>query len=278
MERKKTSSPYSRRRGQMSQMPLVRRRRKLWRSVKSSTKKRYKFLKIRKRRYYHTQITLGSGLKYRKRRTKQLKYRYVKKLYNKYPSQATHKPVPENPVVPLSVLPTPNDLRGNPSVPIPPHPPQFLAPEGTRSEVAVEVTQATPTVTQAAQASSTVTQAAPVAAQASPAVSPVSTQEVEALSGTISILPEEKKINQSTAVAQNILEQAVADSQIRDSVIEADIVPDPVFVNLLSLGRESDLHFSPDINRAEEDESVGTILKDETIALLAQQVQGPKDI
>ncbi|MNJ69995.1 hypothetical protein D3C77_664070 [compost metagenome] len=94
----------------------------------------------------------------------------------------------------------------------------------------------------------------------------------------MAVLPEEKKINPSTAVAQNIPEQAVADSQIRDSVIEADIVPDPVFINLLSLGRESDLHFSPDINRAEEDESVGTILKDETIALLAQQVQGPKDI
>lgn len=241
MENRKTSSPYTRRKGQLSQTPLVRRRRKLWRSVKSSkvVKKRYKLSRIRKR-YYRTQVTPGSWGKYRKRRSKQIKYRYVrKKFYYKRPSQGDYKPALLHPLVPLSVLPSPNDHIA----PVLPNPPQFFPPEGTSIEVA-------------------------------PVVTPVLTSEVEVLAETIKPLPDDIQANDSTATVDSSIEQSIVDGQIRASVIEADVVPDPVFINVLSLDREGDYHFSPEIKRAEEDESVGSILKDDTIALLAQQVQG----
>lgn len=234
MEKRKTSSP-SRRKGRWSQIPFVRRRRKLWRSVKpsKSVKKRYTIVRIRKRR------------------TKQLKYRYVRKrLYYKYPSQLPHRPVPEPPAVPQSVLPVPDALRGQPAVSVP-VPPPFI-PTGTgspeRSDVAVAV------------------ETAQVLPEVMPAITPEAGASSEDIQG-----------NQATAATENISEQSVADNPIRNAVIEADVVPDVVFINLLATSKDSDLQLNPEINRAEDDESVGTIVNDETIALMAQQVQGSTD-
>ncbi|MNP80495.1 hypothetical protein D3C76_1786120 [compost metagenome] len=74
----------------------------------------------------------------------------------------------------------------------------------------------------------------------------------------------------------SLSEQIAADSRIRDSIMGAVVVPDPAFANLLSLGADHDQQLNPDIGRLDADESVGTIVSADTLALLAQQVRNPE--
>lgn len=197
-------------------------------------RKRYKVVK-RKKRHYRTEVVPDSRLKCRKRRTKQIKYRYIrKKLYYKHPSRPPRNPEQEVPVVtPLPVRPNPNDFVTNFLIPNPhpiPQPPEETSvPEQCNHLIGGKA---------------------------------------------IEVLPEAIQDIIPTAVPASLSQQAAADARIRDSVIGADIVPDPAFSNLLALGAESDHLLSPDINRLEKDESVGTIVSAETIALLAQEVKG----
>ncbi|MNI78676.1 hypothetical protein D3C73_1350700 [compost metagenome] len=58
----------------------------------------------------------------------------------------------------------------------------------------------------------------------------------------------------------------------------AEITPDSAFSNLLALEADSDHQLNPDMKRLKVDESVGTIVNADTIALLAQQVRNSEDV
>lgn len=218
------------------------------RSTRSSrnskpVKKRYKVVK-RKRKHNQVRIAPGSKLKSRRRRTKQIKYKYLRrKLYYKHPAQRPSNPVQELPIAaPAPVHPNPGDLMSNLLAPDIRHTPQPLSPD----EICV----------------------------------PDHPGHHFHGGAPIAVVPESVQDHIPAAVipAENLYEQAAADSKLRDSIMGAEITPDSAFSNLLALEADSDHQLNPDMKRLKVDESVGTIVNADTIALLAQQVRNPEDV
>ncbi|MNI22283.1 hypothetical protein D3C73_758350 [compost metagenome] len=204
-------------------------------------KKRYKLIK-RKREHSQNRIAPGSKQKHRKRRIKHIKHKYLRrKLYYKHPPNPPRNPVQELPIVaPVPIHPIHGDSKPNLIAPDFRHIPQPLSPQ--------EICAPDP--------------------------------GHHFNSGTPIAIPESGQEDIPAAVfpVDRLTEQAAVDSRIRNSIIGANVVPDPAFVHLLSLDADLDQQLKPDVGRLDGDESLGTIVNADTIALLAQQVRYPEEV